>query len=364
MQKLMFDKWFTAARWCYNKAKEIQDLRYANGDKPLSKYELRTYVLAIIPEWFTDVPFLIKAGAVLDYVDACKNAAIKFKQTGETSEIGFRSKKSPTQSCVIKPESVTQNGIYATVSGKLKSSEPLHTDGEAILKRENGKYFLYATIKNTESKFGESEFMVACENQARIVAIDPGIRTFATFYSGDACGKIGESDYARITRLCLGLDKLISRKDKSRSHRERRSLNKAMQRHRAKIHNLVDELHKKTALFFVGNFDIILLPSFETRQMSDKLTRKIEKKSVRSMLTFSHFRFKRYINHKAAEYGKKVIEANEAYTSKIVSWTGEIQENLGGKRYIRSNGITVDRDINGARGIMLRALRASSIQII
>ena len=354
-QKLLFDYWFRASRWCFNKAKEIQDARKAAGEKSLFKYDLRTQVLDEASEHFNDVPYLVKAGAVLDYCDAQKMAIIKYKQTGEASEIHFRSRKKTTQSCVIKPESVTQNGIYATIAKKLKTSEPLRTDGEAILKRENGKYYLYATIKNTEP--------VTCENQARIVAVDPGIRTFATFYAGDICGKIGETDFARIMRLCIALDKLISRKAKSRNHRERRSLNKAIQRHRAKIHNLVDELHRKTALFLVKNFDVILLPTFETRQMTDKTKRKIDKKSVRAMLTFSHFRFKRYLKHKTAEYGKQFIEANEAYTSKTASWTGEVIH-IGGKRYIRSQGITVDRDINGARGIMLRALRASSMVVV
>jgi len=288
----------------------------------------------------------------MDYCDAQNAAVLKYKRTGEVNEVHFRSRKKPTQSCVIKPESVTHNGIYATIAGKLKTSEPLHTDGEAVLKRENGKYFLYATIKNTEQ--------VTCENQARLVAVDPGIRTFATFYAGDVCGKVGEADFSRIMRLCIDLDKLISRKAKSRNHRERRSLNRAIQRHRAKICNLIGELHRKTALFLVTNFDVILLPSFETQQMSDKVKRKIDKKSVRSMLTFSHFRFKQYLKYKADAYGKTVMEVNEAYTSITASWTGEII-NIGSNRYIRSQGITVDRDINGARGIMLRALRASSI---
>ena len=179
-------------------------------------------------------------------------------------------------------------------------------------------------------------------------------------YAGDVCGKVGEADFSRIMRLCIDLDKLISRKAKSRNHRERRSLNRAIQRHRAKICNLIGELHRKTALFLVTNFDVILLPSFETQQMSDKVKRKIDKKSVRSMLTFSHFRFKQYLKYKADAYGKTVMEVNEAYTSITASWTGEII-NIGSNRYIRSQGITVDRDINGARGIMLRALRASSI---
>ena len=41
-----------------------------------------------------------------------------------------------------------------------------------------------------------------------------------------------------------------------------------------------------------------------------------------------------FLKHKAYEYGKTVIDVNEAYTSKTVSWTGELVPNLGG----RSNG--------------------------
>jgi len=130
-------------------------------------------VLAEAATLFGDVPYLVKAGAVLDYCDAQKAAKAKYRKTGEVSEIRFRSRKKSTQSCVIKPESVVHNGIYITVVGQLKTSEPLHTDGEAILKRENGKYYLNATIKDTNQ--------VTCESQARIVAVDPGIRTFATF---------------------------------------------------------------------------------------------------------------------------------------------------------------------------------------
>ena len=55
---------------------------------------------------------------------------------------------------------------------------------------------------------------------------------------------------------------------------------------------------------------------------------------------------------------KLVIDGNEAYTSKTVSWTGEIVQNLGGARIIKSaaTGLKMDRDLNGARGIFLRAL--------
>ena len=45
-----------------------------------------------------------------------------------------------------------------------------------------------------------------------------------------------------------------------------------------------------------------------------------------------------------------------------VSWTGEVIANLGGRKTVVSkDGQQMDRDINGARGIFLRALRDHSM---
>jgi len=199
------------------------------------------------------------------------------------------------------------------------------------------------------------------ENQGRIVAIDPGIRAFATFYSPDECGQIASGDYARLVRLAHHLDDLLSRLDPKRREgrvpaRRRQGMRKAAARMRAKFRDLVDELHWKTIRFLVDNFDVILLPTFATSRMVSRANRKIRAKSVRSMLTFAHYRFARRLEWKAATLGKTVLRVNEAYTSKTVSWTGEIIANLGGRKTIKSGGITVNRDINDARGIFLRAL--------
>jgi putative transposase len=131
----------------------------------------------------------------------------------------------------------------------------------------------------------------------------------------------------------------------------------AATRLRGKIKNLVDELHKKTARFLVDNFDVILLPTFETSQMASKAKRRIKSKSVRQMLTLSHYKFKQFLKHKAFENSKVVLDVNEAYTSKTISWTGEIIHKLGGAKIVKSgDGRMMPRDWNGARGIFLRAL--------
>ena len=117
-------------------------------------------------------------------------------------------------------------------------------------------------------------------------------------------------------------------------------------------------VYPEVAKFLTDNFDVILLPTFEVSEMVVKNSGKIRSKSVRQMLNWSHYRFKEFLKHKAFETGKRVIDCCEAYTSKTVSWTGELVQNLGGKKVIKSQfeNKAMDRDLNGARGIFLRAL--------
>ena len=52
-----------------------------------------------------------------------------------------------------------------------------------------------------------------------------------------------------------------------------------------------------------------------------------------------------------------MLDVNEAYTTKTVSWTGEVLEGLGGASVVvLRTASEMDRDYNGARGIYLRAL--------
>jgi putative transposase len=143
------------------------------------------------------------------------------------------------------------------------------------------------------------------ENQAHgvtqaIVAIDPGVRTFATFYSSESCGFLGGADFSRIQRMAHYLDDLMSRATKAGKQKKKRMMLAGL-RMRQKVQNLIDELHHKTALFLVKNFDCILLPTFETSQMVGRSGRKIRSKTVRNMLTFAHYRFKQFLKNKAFE---------------------------------------------------------------
>ena len=74
------------------------------------------------------------------------------------------------------------------------------------------------------------------------------------------------------------------------------------------------------------------------------------------MLGLAHYRFRQKLEWMCRKYGKRLIVANEAYTSRTRPWDGFVNERLGGARSVSDGSIVVDRDINGARGIMFRAL--------
>ncbi|MGH8003009.1 MAG: RNA-guided endonuclease InsQ/TnpB family protein [Brasilonema sp.] len=344
-QKKILKKWFGVSRFLYN-----ETVKYLQqpGTKAIWK-EIKTGILHSLPEWCNEVPYQIKSIAIKDACSAIKNAKKKYVNGGGISRCRFRSRKDPIQSCYIPKSAVKKAGIYYTILGKVVYKEALPTSfGDCRLIFAYGDYYLSVPVESPQHR---------TENQGRVVALDPGIRTFLTFFSEDSFGWLGNAANIRIQKLCFKLDRLIGRISKAKCCQKRR-LKIAATRLRGKIKSLVDELHKKVARFLVDNFDLILLPTFETSSMSRKAKRRIKSKSVRQMLTLSHYRFKLFIKHKAFENNKIVVDVNEAYTSKTVSWTGEIIKNLSGSKTIKSPSTqtVMDRDLNGARGIFLRAL--------
>ena len=106
------------------------------------------------------------------------------------------------------------------------------------------------------------------------MALDPGVRDFMTFFSEDRFGWLDMQCINRIQRLCQHCDHLFSRATQEKRPL-RCALRKAANKIRDKIRNLIDELHKKIAHFLVTNFDIILPPTFERKQMTIRGARKL-----------------------------------------------------------------------------------------
>ena len=321
-QRLMVRQWFGVSRYVFNKTIKI----LVKGETKANWKAIKTSILNDLPEWCKAVPYQIKSIAIKDACTAVREAKKKYKKTGQINRVRFRSRKNPVQSCYIPKSAVSVKGIYHTKLGELTLAETLPDNiCDCRLTSTNGDYYLIVPYKTAHVK---------AENQGRLVALDPGVRTFLTFFSQTSIGKIGHGDFSRIQRLCQHLDNLISKISKTKGKQKYR-MRKAARRIIIKIQNLISELHHKAARFLVDNFDVILLPTFETSQMSKKQNRKLRSKTVRNMLSFAHYRFKEFLKHKTTENGKVVVDVCEAYTSKTVSWTGELI-NIGGSKTIKS----------------------------
>jgi len=343
-QRNLVKRWIGVSRFVFNRTVEYLQQTDTKANWKAIKGEL----LNSLPEWCKEVPYQIKSIAIKDACTAVRVAKKKYKKTEQVQRVKFRSRKNRIQSCYIPKSAVTEQGIYHTILGKIRYTEQLPDNiGDCRLVFHHGQH--YICIPHDVPR-------IKSENQGRVVALDPGVRSFLTLFTEDSFGWIGRGDIGRIQRLCYYLDDLISRITLAKA-KQRRRLKKAADRLRLRIRHLIDEMHHKIARFLVDNFDVILLPTFDVSQMVVKSTRKIRSKSVRQMLSWAHYRFEMFLKHKAFETGKVVFDCNEAYTSKTVSWTGEIISNLGGKKVIiGGDGFRMDRDINGARGIFLRAL--------
>ena len=305
-----------------------------------------------LPDFCDGIPYQIKKMAVKEAFDSLFKNIKKIKKLGGSFSLKFKSRKSPVQSCYIPKSAVKESGIYPRISGKgIRYSEKLPEmvlDSRLVL--QSGRWYLTIPTKETIRR---------SDNQGRIVAVDPGIRSFITFFAEDSFGHIGFHDFGRIIRLGHYLDDLISRRSNVSGQRKR-NMKKAEMRMRWKIRDLIDELHHKTAKFLVDNFDVICLPTFETSKMANKKSRKLRSGSVRMMMTYAFYRFSKFLEHKCFETGKQLIRVSEAYSSKLNSFTGEIMNNLGSKEYFNFDGIRINRDINGARNILCFVLTDTS----
>ena len=343
-QRALLRKWFGVARYVFNRTVEY----LKQPDTQANWKAIKTGILNDLPDWAKPVPYQIKSVAIRDACEAVKAAKRKYGKTGQIQRVKFRSRKDKVANAFIPATAVTRKGIYHTVLGVLKMAELLPDAPKDSRIIQDGSHF-YLCVPHSVT-------VSQREPSGSMVALDPGVRTFLTYFAETGFGWLGYHAIGKIQRLCYHLDDLLSRADKA-ERPKRRNMRRAANRLRKRIQYLVDELHHKIARFLVDAFDIILLPTFETQNMAQRGKRRLRKKTARQMLTLSHYRFKQFLKQKAKETGAIVIDVCEAYTSKTVSWTGEIVNNLGGKKIIKDSvGNCMDRDLNGARGIFLRAL--------
>ena len=366
-QKTILGQWFGTARWIYNQCvSKVKELR--------TKKALRTEIVnngnfKTENTWALDVPYEVRDAAMVDLCNARNSNFVKKKKNpAHTFDIKYRSRKAPQEAIMIRSYSFKKGVFYPKFWGKepLRSSEPLPdtVDYDCRLVRTRlNQYYLCIPMP----------LEMASDNQARqpkrIVALDPGVRTFHTAYDpSGAVMEFGKGDMKRIKRICDHMDNLQSRlaSNKNLRHKQRYRMRRAWRKMQWRIRNLVDECHKKIVKFLCANYSVILLPSFPTQQMVGRNKRKIGRKTARKMVTWSHYRFKQRLLFKQQEYPWcKVVICNEAYTSITCGRCGRLHHNLGDDNIFQcpSCGLEADRDAQAARNILLKNMTFLDLRV-
>ena len=192
--------------------------------------------------------------------------------------------------------------------------------------------------------------------------MDPGIRTLMTTYvTNGFCTEWGEGDMKRVFSLCLHLDKLISRvygpemknKHGKKGGHKRKSIRKAIERLQSQIKNKIGVVHNKLITWLSSTYKVILIPKFNGKAMSARKGRKIHTKTVRGLLSWSHYKFRQRLINKSELFSDcKMIECYESYTYKICRYCGVINDKLDGSKLFKckqencqQKSIDSDRDI-------------------
>ena len=368
-QRATLRQWFGCARVTYNQGVQMTK----DNDNRMPAFEtLRSEIVysdapfARDRPWLLETPKEVRAEALRDLTKALSSNLAKRRQNpAHRFELKFRSRHAKTQSIAIPKDAITltknQDDRHATARIYPRSL------GDVPLTLGRGEELVVAALDcrlsmdRTGAFFLHVPFLVAPRaprGRGSVVAVDPGVRTFAAFYSPDGiAGEIGSGiDF---------LEKLERRRNKLRAlaerkgHRRgwRRSHRRAADRVQVRIENRRSDLHAKAARFLCANFDTVLLPKFSTAEMAKKRPgAKINKTTRRRMYLWAHFKFRQRLLATAQLTGTTVGLVDESFTSKTCGRCGVLHETLGAAKTFRCPRCdhVEDRDIGAARKIIVR----------
>ena len=298
-------------------------------------------------------------------------------------KIGYKNTQK-SQSILIPSKSINKKGIFINLLKEMKgfdkiNIEHIDSDSRLIYDKYFNKFYLKCPLYFDRTTIN---------NRKEIVALDPGEKIFMTYYSFNNCGMIGYNIREKILQYeskIRKLQKIISTK-KSNNKRVKniKRLKRRFHKYYKKIKNIVKELHNKSALYLVKNYNKILLPEFKTSEMVKGIGKKYIKnkleeikdkpnnerkivikemykirrlnKRVKFVLNMlSHYKFKQHLINKCDEYGCNIEIVTEEYTSKCCSRCGILSDNYKNReKTCISCNLKIDRDLNGSRNILIK----------
>lgn len=357
-QKILFDKCFKTHRYFYNLS--VNYTKNINIKNTTSNITIRKNIPIGNDElkypWMKEVPYDTRQLAIKNFTGSYKSSLallknghirrfeLKYLSKKDRSDIFFVNKKALTKDFKLFQRKLKISNLSMRKKAKKAYQK---SDGDfPIIRDKAGRYYLCIVQKyNNSSK--------NINSKDSIVALDPGVRTFMTYFSEKEFGTVGDKFNIELRSINNKIDKLEGLKAKSKA-KTRYAMKRRCLSSRSKITNKVNDLHWKTAAFLTKRYKVILLPIFKSKQMSMKNP---NRKVNREMYNLAHYKFKERVKYKASLNNCQVIDCCESYTSKTCTKCGELN-NVGSKKIYKCSKCDchIDRDLNGARNVFIRSL--------
>jgi putative transposase len=385
-QRELLERCANAHRYFYNQAnrwmKDQLDLPKEERSKgytclPTARKAVLTPDKQLTEEnmWQKEVPYDTRQLAIKALLAAYKTSfALAKKGLVTHFDVSYKRKHSPTKEFYVDKKALNVDTLCIfprrlKAKSKLRTRKRIKRSLAEIMKDNSIQDFV--VTRNAANHWHlclpyKKKASTYVEPKYQDVFLDPGVRTFNTFYSPEGvCGKLGDRYVEGLMKDGVRVDMFTSNRfkktdgDTSRfvhSKKTRKNMKRRCSLLRTKIKNRVSDLHWKSASVLTDNFQNIYIPSFESQSMAGSENRLISSRSVRKMLTLSHYSFRMKLEHMCRMKGRRLTVVTEEFTSKTCGMCGVINAGLGGDRMFRCSHCenTIDRDLGAARNICLK----------
>lgn len=362
-----FKKCFGTTRYLYNKT-----IKMYNQEKfKLNIITARSIIMKNNkdmndddPEkWLIEIPYDTRQLAISAALDAIKSSFALLKN-GHINKFSMKmkSKKDKKQIFYVDDKAIKNLNLFPTklndhskliVKKKYKKYYNYIPDSDCIIQKDGFNYYILIPK--------EKEIKIDVNRKENIISLDPGIRTFQSFYTPDGIvGDLGNSQlknkimkYEKKIDILKSINQKMKNQEKN-SHTKRKILKieRKCFRLRTKVLNIIKDFQWKTSSFLCKTYKIILLPIFKSQELKNNLN----EKNNRLLDLLSHYKFQEKMKYQAIKYNCDLKIVTEEYTTKTCGKCGCINNFIGSSKIFWCNkcNVTLERDYQAARNILIK----------
>jgi transposase len=314
-----------------------------------------------IPEWMQESEFKVHnrvpRGALKKTIQDIKSAFSNWRNGNIRSfQFSRRTKKQDRQVLHFEdkdiPKYIKNLEMVYRHGRKIVKRNPEFTAGcELIHDKLDDKYYMMIPEKYVPTPLTDENQV--CLNEKTIV-FDEGIRAFLSGYVPGTCTVEFGTDTSDLLKILVETDQLRQEISGSTDSAFKSELWIKIRKLNRRLKNKITDLHWKICRFLSLNFKTVIIPKFPVKEIARALG--FNHQAKRLLLLFSHYAFKQRLAFKAKENGFQTFLVGEAWTSQTCGGCQHLHKTRSKTYKCPHCKIVIDRDLNGARNILLKFL--------